>query len=145
MKRSSANFARFLAGALASAIVALAFVACEDGSGTTTYTREMPESSSAPRGEGRSHKDDTTGSWTGMALTNKVNGSLSLSENSSSVKGTFRSDAGSFSVSGTHEGYAVHLELSNGDSWSLAYSGSTLSGSGKNVDGYHYTVSFKRK
>ena len=136
---------RFCMGAVAPLLAVVLLVACEDGSETTTYTREMPESTNAPRGEGLSHKDDTTGNWAGSALTNKVSGTLTLSEHSPSVSGTFRSSMGSYSVSGTHDGYAVHLEVSNGDSWSLAYGGTTLSGSGKNVDGYQYTVSFKRK
>ena len=138
------SFARFVAGALAPTLLAFFLVACEDGGGTTVYTTGRSDSA-ATLGEELSHKDDTTGSWSGTALTNKVSASLSLSEHSSSVTGSFHSGARSHSVSGTHDGYTVRLELSNGDSWALAYGGSTLSGHGQTRDGYQYSVFFERK
>ena len=133
-----------LIGAVAPLVLAFVLVACEDSEGKK-YTSEFPTSSTTKPGESLSHKDDTTGSWSGTALTNKVAATLSLSEHSSSVSGSFHAAGRSCSVSGTHDGYTVRLSLSNGDSWALAYGGSTLYGSGTTADGYHYSVSFKRE
>ncbi len=133
-----------LVGAIAPLVLAFVLVACEDGE-AKKFKSEFPTSSTSKPGENLSHKDDTTGSWSGVALTNKVTASLSLSEHSSSVSGSFHAAGTSCSVSGTHDGYTVRLSLSNGDSWALAYGGSTLYGSGTTADGYHYSVSLKRQ
>ena len=49
------------------------------------------------------------------------------------------------SVTGTHSGVLVRVQLSNGDFWKMSYNGTKLTGTGQQENGDTYGINFKRK
>ena len=125
-----------------SALGIILLASCEHNEdGNEVYTPLSP-SASQPSGSSR---NPTTGQWTGTSGPGKKKSSLSLNESEGAVSGTLKWPDQTMSVTGTHSGALVRVQISCGDSWRMTYNGSELSGSGQQANGDTYSVNFKRK
>ena len=71
--------------------------------------------------------------------------SLTLNESEGAVSGTLKWPHQTMSVTGTHSGVLVRVQLSNGDFWKMSYSGTKLTGTGEQENGDTYGINFKRE
>ena len=93
-----------------------------------------------------SSSNPTTGKWTGTSGPKHSDSSLSLTEATNGVvSGTLKWPGQSQSVTGTHNGALVRVQISCGDIWRMSYNGTKLSGTGTQEDGSTYGLMFKRE
>ena len=127
---------------LASALGVAILASCEhDTDGNQVVTTSTP-TASQPSGSSR---NPTTGNWTGTSGPGRKSSSLTLNESEGAVSGTLKWPDQTLSVTGTHSGALVRVQISCGDSWNMTYNGSELSGSGQQGNGDTYGIKFKRE
>ena len=127
---------------LVSALGVVFFAACEhDKDGAQVVTSFSP-TASLPSG---SSKNPVTGKWTGGSGPGRKESILSLNERDGAVSGTLKWPDQIQSVTGTHSGALVRVEISCGDTWRMSYNGTKLSGTGYQRNGDTYGVNFKRE
>ena len=127
---------------LVSALGVALLASCEHNEdGNEVYTPLSP-TASQPSGSSR---NPTTGHWTGTSGPGRKKSSLTLNESEGAVSGTLKWPDQTLSVTGTHSGALVRVQISCGDNWRMTYNGSELSGSGEQENGDTYSVNFKRE
>ena len=109
---------------------------------------QLPVSESSPHRSSVSAKD-VSGTWKGRAGTGQGPTTLRLTQNGSSLSGSWTWGAkDTRSCSGYRDGSTVHLKdkRSDGDSWTMTISadGSRMNGSAKKYGGGGYALSFSR-
>lgn len=133
---------RIIGLVLVSALGVVFFAACEhDKDGAQVVTSFSP-TALEPSG---SSKDPATGRWTGVSGPGRKESVLSLNERDGAVSGTLKWPGQTQSVTGTHSGALVRVEISCGDIWRMSYNGSKLSGTGYQRNGDTYGVNLKRE
>ena len=127
---------------LVSALGIALLASCEhDKDGNQVVTTSTP-TLAAPSG---SSSNPTTGHWTGTSGPGRKESTLTLRESENAVSGTLKWPNQTMSVTGTHSGALVRVQISCGDSWNMTYNGSELSGSGQQGNGDTYGIKFKRE
>jgi hypothetical protein len=133
---------RALGLVMVSVLGVVLLASCEhDKEGNEVYTPLSP-TASQPSGSSR---NPTTGHWTGTSGPGRQSSSLTLNENEGAVSGTLKWPNQTMSVTGTHSGALVRVQISCGDTWNMSYNGSELSGTGQQESGDTYGIKFKRK
>ncbi len=133
---------RALGLVLISAFGVALLTSCEhDKDGNEVYMTPSP-TAEQPSGSSR---NPTSGQWTGVSGPGRQDSSLSLSESEGAVSGTLKWPHQTMSVTGTHSGVLVRVQLSNGDFWKMSYNGTKLTGTGQQENGDTYGINFKRK
>ena len=133
---------RALGLVLVSALGVILLASCEhDKEGNEVYTPLTP-TASQPSGSSR---NPTTGHWTGTSGPGGKKSSLTLDETEGAVSGTLKWPNQTMSVTGTHSGALVRVQISCGDNWRMTYNGSELSGTGEQESGDTYGIKFKRE
>ena len=127
---------------LVSALGIVLLASCEhDKDGNQVVTSLTPTAAS-PSG---SSSKPTTGKWTGTSGPERQESTLSLNENEGAVSGTLKWPHQTQSVTGTHSGALVRVQISCGDTWRMSYSGAKLTGTGYRENGDTYGINFKRE
>ena len=127
---------------LASALGLILLASCEhDKDGNQVVTSFTPTAAS-PSGSSR---NPTTGHWTGTSGPKRQSSNLTLNENEGAVSGTLKWPNQTMSVTGIHSGALVRVQISCGDTWSMTYNGTELSGTGQQESGDTYGIMLKRK
>jgi hypothetical protein len=139
----STTFAfRALGLILVSAFGVVLLASCEhDKDGNQVVTSLTPTAAS-PSG---SSSKPTTGNWTGTSGSERQKSTLTLNESEGAVSGTLKWPHQTQSVTGTHSGALVRVQISCGDTWRLSYSGTKLTGTGYQENGDTYGINFKRE
>ena len=136
------SMARVLGIAFLSALGVVFLCSCEEHGEPEVVLTPSPTAPSAKS----SSSNPTTGKWTGTSGPDHASSSLSLTEATNGVvSGTLKWPNRTMSVTGTHTGALVRVQLSCGDSWRMSYNGTKLSGTGTQEDGKSYGIMLKRE
>ncbi len=140
--KTSLSMVRILGATLIAALGAVFLCSCEEHGDPEVVLTPSP---AAPSATGSS-SNPTTGKWTGTSGPDRASSTLSLTEATNGVvSGTLKWPNRTMSVTGTHTGALVRVQISCGDSWRMSYNGSKLSGTGTQQDGSSYGLMFKRE
>ncbi len=140
--KSTAPAFRVLGLILVSAFGIVLLASCEhDKDGNQVVTSLTPTAAS-PSG---SSSKPTTGKWIGTSGPERQDSTLSLNESEGAVSGTLKWPHQTQSVTGTHSGALVRVQISCGDTWQMSYNGTKLTGSGRQENGDTYSLNFKRE
>lgn len=139
----STTFAfRALGLILVSAFGVVLLASCEHDKDGNQVVASLTPTAASPSG---SSSKPTTGKWTGTSGPERQESTLSLNESEGAVSGTLKWPHQTQSVTGTHSGALVRVQLSNGDFWKMSYSGTKLTGTGEQENGDTYGINFKRE
>ena len=142
MMKSNSRALRAMGLVPVLALGAVLLASCEhDKEGSQVFSTSSP---AAPASSGSS-LNPTSGSWTGTSGPGRRESRLSLNESEGSVSGTLKWPSQTLSVTGTHSGALVRVQISCGDTWRMTYNGTKLTGTGYQADGSTYGVNFKRE
>ena len=126
-----------------SSMLGIALLAsCEHDKDGNQVVTSLTPTAEQPSGSSR---NPTTGHWTGVSGPGRQDSSLTLNESEGAVSGTLKWPHQTMSVTGTHSGVLVRVQLSNGDFWKMSYSGTKLTGTGEQENGDTYGINFKRE
>ncbi len=118
----------------------------DSGSKDSSSAQVSPSAPSSGSASSYDASSPLTGNWSGKSATGQRSTKLSLKESGGSVSGSLQWPNDRRSVSGTHSGSSVTLNIGGGDVWHLSYTGSSMSGTGyKAGTSRTYALSFSRR